>query len=279
MNGGGERANPLFSPLRPWLARLPAHPDGAALQALLAEQPLYNAEGLPLRFVPPRDDGLPYETRIAERGEVETRPDNWHDFFNALVWLAFPRAKAALSAAHARAQGPLGAPRGPARDALTQFDECGLLVISSRPDLLELLRDFQWRALFVERRAEVAAHMRFVLFGHASYEQMLAPFRGLTAKAALYAVSDDWLALPAEAQRAELDAHLAGAFAAGWPARPHELQPVPLLGLPGATPDNETPAYYDDTWQFRPGRRATTQKTPIFTVDRQIGAKTISQRA
>jgi hypothetical protein len=38
-------------------------------------------------------------------------------------------------------------------------------------------------------------------------------------------------------------------------ARPRDFQPLPLLGIPGVTPDSEDPAYYDDTWQFRPGRR------------------------
>jgi len=32
---------------------------------------------------------------------------------------------------------------------------------------------------------------------------------------------------------------------------------LPLLGIPGVTPENADPAYYDDTWQFRPGRRAS----------------------
>ena len=34
-------------------------------------------------------------------GRVETRPDNLHDFFNALIWLAFPRSKARINAMHA----------------------------------------------------------------------------------------------------------------------------------------------------------------------------------
>src|ERR1041385_3771923 len=40
-----------------------------------------------------------YEVRIAERGEVPTRPENLHDLLNALVWAAFPRTKLALSRA------------------------------------------------------------------------------------------------------------------------------------------------------------------------------------
>jgi hypothetical protein len=33
-------------------------------------------------------------------GEVATRPDNRHDLFNALIWLAFPRSKAAMNRRH-----------------------------------------------------------------------------------------------------------------------------------------------------------------------------------
>jgi hypothetical protein len=33
---------------------------------------------------------------------VATRPCNRHDYFNALAWLAFPHAKAALNAIHVR---------------------------------------------------------------------------------------------------------------------------------------------------------------------------------
>ena len=181
-------ASPLFDPLRPWLDRLPQAPDASAVADLSEQFPIHLANGQRIRFVPPRADGLVYECRIWESGEVETRPDNWHDFFNALVWLSFPQTKTAISAAHVRAMQAPGEARGTARDVLTHFDECGIVVLSSQPDLLALLRAFRWKELFVERRAEVVRSMRFVIFGHATYEQMLRPFRGLTAKAVLYEV-------------------------------------------------------------------------------------------
>ena len=98
--------------------------------------------------------------------------------------------------------------------------------------------------------------MRFVIFGHATYEQLLKPFRGLTAKAVLHEVSAAWLQMDASAQRAAVDEWLAADLASGRYTRPRDFQPLPLLGIPGVTPDSEDPAYYDDTWQFRPGRRA-----------------------
>lgn len=212
--------------------------------------------GQQIRFVPPRPDGQVYECRIWESGEVETRPDNWHDWFNALVWLSFPKTKIAVSARHVGAMTPEGEARGSERDALTHFDECGIAVLSSRPTLLDLLRGFQWKTLFVERRAEVEQHMRFVIFGHATYEALLKPFRGLTAKAVLHEVDDAWLQLPAVAQLVAVDTLLAADLSSGRYTRPRDFQPLPVLGIPGVVPENADPAYYDDTWQFRPGRRA-----------------------
>ena len=252
-------ASPLYDPLRRWLELLPPGPDGkpdtAAVAALAERFPISGPHGRQIRFVPPQADGLAYECRIRDSGEVETRPGNWHDFFNALVWLTFPQAKRVLSGCHAQAMGQGGAARGATRDALTHFDECGIVVLSSQPELLDQLRDFQWKALFAGRRADVLRAMRFVVFGHATYEALLKPFRGLTAKAILHDVDESWLNLPAAAQLAAVDALLAADLSSGRFSRPRDFQPLPLLGIPGVTPASVDPAYYDDTWQFRPGRR------------------------
>lgn len=235
---------------------MPPRPDAAAVEALAEQHPIFASNGQQIGFVPPRPDGRVYECRIWECGEVETRPDNWHDWFNALVWLTFPKTKIAVSARHVHAMTPAGAARGSERDALTHFDECGIVVLSSHPDLLELLRSFQWKTLFVERRAEVECCMRFVVFGHATYEALLKPFRGLTAKAVLLDVDDAWLQMSVAEQLLAVDTLLAADLGSGRYTRPRDFQPLPLLGIPGVVAQNADPAYYDDTWQFRPGRRA-----------------------
>ena len=249
-------ASPLYEPLRRWLDQLPPGPDTVAAAALGERFPILVPGGGRIRFVPPRADGLVYECRILDTGEVATRPSNWHDFFNALVWLTFPQTKLAISARHAQAMAPAGTARGSTRDALTHFDECGIVVLSSKPELLALLRDFKWKPLFVERRAEVMRAMRFVVFGHATYESLLNPFRGLTAKAILHEVDDGWPGMPVAEQVAAVDALLAADFANGCYTRPRDFQPLPVLGIPGVTPDSEVASYYDDHWQFRSGRRA-----------------------
>lgn len=244
----------LFAPLLPLFDRKPLVPDLAALAALGAAREVRNAAGRRLAFVPPPADGLDYETRIWLTGEVATRPDSWHDFFNALVWFAFPLTKAALNARHVGLLRQQAGPRCRERDALTHFDECGVVVVACNPELLDLVRGFHWRRLFWERRSELPRGLRCLVFGHATYEQLLRPFRGLTAKAILYEVSPDWLGQPLAAQVADIDCRLAAEFAAGRYEAPRVWQPLPLLGLPGVTPENESAAYYDDEWQFRSGR-------------------------
>jgi hypothetical protein len=83
----------LFAPLSPLIEGLPFAPELASLELLSARCDLRRAGGRRLSFVVPQGDGVDYETRIWARGEVETRPGNWHDFFNALVWLSFPLSK------------------------------------------------------------------------------------------------------------------------------------------------------------------------------------------
>ena len=252
---GPRSADGLFAALSPLFERIPQAPDPAALGVLAAARQVCNAAGRPISFVQPPADGLDYETRVWLTGAVATRRDNWHDFFNALVWLAFPLAKAALNARHVELLRQQAGPRCRERDAMTHFDECGAAVVSCDPELLDLVRGFQWRRLFWERRSDLSRGLRCLVFGHATYEQLLRPLRGLTAKAVLYQVSPAWLEQPLAAQVADVDRRLAAEFPTGGQQLPRVWQPLPLLGLPGVTPENERATYYDDDWQFRSGRR------------------------
>jgi hypothetical protein len=69
-------------------------------------------------------------------------------------------------------------------------------------------------------------------------------------------VDDSWLQLSGTDLVAAVDQRLAADIAADCLRHPRDLQPLPLLGIPGLVAESEDPAYYDDTWQFRPGRRA-----------------------
>ena len=234
-------ATPFFTSVKSELDRLAGRRDRHALNELAASR------GIGTRFMPPQFDisGIGYEMAIAATGEVPTR-DNTHDFFNALQWIAFPQTKAAINAGHLRHRGTETAPRSVARDVLTMVDESGVLVASSDNSLLDLLREFRWRDLFVDRRADVVARMRVAMLGHGLMEKALAPFIGLTGKAILLNMGDEISLDMAAANWLTNDANLASS---------HSLAPLPLLGIPGWDARNEDPAFYDNREYFRPGRR------------------------
>ena len=256
----------MFEPLRAHAPEFGGNWPGLDdLQRLLErrEPRVRTAAGAPLRLVPqghrPRTFEERYEARIYLGGELQVRERNWHDLLNVLVWLAFPRAKAALNARHYAelvAQRAAGAPnRGPAQDALTLFDEGGVVVASCDDELIDCLRGWRWKALFWAGRARLPARMRFHLFGHALYEKALQPFIGITGRGILLKAGTALLAAPLAEQLAVMDEGLAAHLSdRDNLAATRELEVVPVLGVPGWCRDNEREEYYDDVDYFRPAR-------------------------
>jgi hypothetical protein len=228
------------------------------------EPPITVHSGRRLRFVSQEYGKLPfeaqYEPRCYLKGEVPTRADNWHDLLNALVWLTFPNAKAAINARHYRAltEGDgmaSSSQRGAVRDTSTLLDESGVVIACADSELGGLLRGFQWKELFWQRRAQVTSRMGFYLFGHGLYEKTLRPYVGMTGQGLLLPVEQAFFTWPLAERLAHLDELLAVYLSASEHCRStRELTPVPLLGVPGWTEENEDAAYYDNTNYFRTGR-------------------------
>jgi hypothetical protein len=233
----------------PWLAPYAVRGMGLVgrLEAGATVAEALNAEGVaqamsmpggPVHFVPhgalPAAEG--YEAFIHRTGQVPTR-DNLHDFFNGLVWCHWPGLKRWLNQAQAQAlQGALAAGvRGAQRDALTLFDENALLWAA--PNALEpALQGGDWRALFITGRSAWVGHEPW-LFGHALMEKLVQPYKAITAHC--------WQ-LPA------------GSTPRDWrPATPlvRSWHPLPVLGIPGWWPANESEGFYADAAVFRPPRR------------------------
>lgn len=230
-------------------------PDLGYLNAQAIAREIKTGGGLPLRFATPNGDA-DYEQRAFETGVVATRVDNWHDAFNALVWLNFPLSKAALNAAHLSSRKTNSnerGQRGRARDVLTQFDECGVIFASTNPALWLALRAHQWSEVFVTRRAELLATTRFIVFGHGSLDALRAPFVGLCGKAIFVTVHGDSLDEIDVSNFFALDNALARRVTStNW--QTEAVQPLPLLGIPGATIENQNATYYQNSLQFRPPR-------------------------
>lgn len=251
----------MFAPLRAAAngLRRPQWPDVGLINRVVEarQRPVVNAQGKRIRFVPQSARPVRFEERFEPRaylrGEVLMREDNWHDLFNALVWLTFPCSKAAINARHyASLKAQAGTLRSPEGDALTLFDEDGAVVLSADADLFQLLLQHRWTELFVTRRDEVRAKMRFVIFGHAMYEKALDPFIGMTAKCVLLPFPSEVLEWNADAMWAEIDRRLA-MFIRDRSSLGHgrSLTPLPVLGVPGWWRANENEAFYGNARYFR----------------------------
>jgi hypothetical protein len=241
-------ATPAFAHLRPWLSQLDLKdwPDLCSLNDFARAQNLHTASGLPLRFVTQSSHcgQLEYEHSIYVSGSVPSRERNWHDLFNALTWLAFPAAKAALNALH---QDTLraGDNRLPASDAATLFDESGLVLVGQASELAACLKRRDWHAALVERRetwADIGVHV----IGHAVLEKLIQPWPGITAKCLC-------IELPPDTSPAQIDVAIARRWQEN-PPTPAQLFPLPVLGIPGWWPANEDPVFYADTRYFRAPR-------------------------
>lgn len=250
----------LFEPLQRWLTlSADALPSLETLNAFVTrsgDRPR-NRRGDPVQFAPPADDSMAYEALVFETGRVATRATNWHDYFNALVWCAFPRAKAELNARHmaeiGRLSGRGGLERGRVRDALTQFDECGMVVLGASAGVLDGLAHHAWSDVFWHARRELMSRTRFILFGHASYDALREPFPGLCAKVLYLAVPDTVIDGPVDEQVALVDQWLAQYFrSADHALTPRDFAPLPLLGIPGVVVESAAQAYYANVSQFRP---------------------------
>jgi Protein of unknown function (DUF3025) len=162
-----------------------------ALQFVAQEKP-------PRRSLQPVALGERYDARIALCHEVPTRARNWHDLLNALCFATFPNSKLALHTRQYHAlcchvpEGALRMPsaRTPEQDALTLFDEGGV-VIAATADAERALQaaaphDYATSPAFAAALTEYTrlGQARVVPFGHALFEHMVEglPCPGASAR-------------------------------------------------------------------------------------------------
>lgn len=193
------------------------------------------------------DDGLHYEQRIAERGVIATREANWHDLFNACVWLRHPALKRALNGRQMAEIGVMG-PRERSRPqyAMTHFDEAGVVVVLRDESLLALWDAHDWQGLFWRRRAAWQdGRAQLHVFGHALLEHALTPEKLLVGKALVVVGHDGEQALAACVAAIEAECILRD---------PLELRPLPLSGLPGWHPAGDEESFHHHAACYQPRR-------------------------
>jgi hypothetical protein len=204
-----------------------------------------------------------YESRIYLKGELQTRLENWHDFFNAMCWLQFPKTKAALNALHFEysKKRQLGTNRSPLENAITLFDECGAVIVADEDSLLDLIRNHQWKSLFWNRQhwntdcwknnEGGVGRIRCYVFGHAMYEKALTPYLGMTAHAVLIKQAGDFFRKSYLDQLAEVDRLVSDIWLNKEIESPKGLHPFPLLGVPGWWSEEQDEEFYSNKAYFR----------------------------
>lgn len=235
----------------------------AALNAAAQGLALHNHRNLPLRFVPQEQlpAGMAYEEFISASGCVPTR-SNLHDFFNALVWLAYPSVKKqlnALQAAEILKQVPAPAAdgaapvRGKLRDGATIFDENAALFVCADGEMVDALRTHRWRDLFLDHRSDFERVCSVRLFGHALMDKLTMPYKAIAAHAWVVDVEPSFFSMPADLQRNVLDQIVSRQLVPGLTTA--NFSPLPVLGVPGWWPRQDE-AFYADAHVFRPKRTA-----------------------
>jgi len=221
---------------------------------------IQNRQGTQIYFVEqallPSDTS--YETFIYETGQVPTR-NNLHDYFNALVWLSFPKIKGQLNTLQAeriKCDG-IGASRGGTRDVATVFDENAALLVM-RDDvtgriLLEALRNHEWHSVFIQQREQFITHCDVRLFGHALMEKLVTPYKAITAHAWAIFAPDEYFHLPETEQQSWLDDHVAAQLQHSAELSTAQFTPLPILGVPGWW-SKQDEAFYADARVFRSKR-------------------------
>jgi len=166
--------HPAFATLARAFAPFREHRDWPTIDEWNAHVPatLTSVAGAPIKFIPQpakKKGALPYDERIFTRGEVPSRPHNWHDFFNMLVWLTFPRTKRAINSRQRALLRPGAPARTPEQDALAMLDEGGAVVVTS-DSIEDVVHRGDADALGEHVRRGSA---RVVILGHAIYEHLV----------------------------------------------------------------------------------------------------------
>ncbi len=221
------------------------------------------------RFVlidPLAPDGLHYEQRIAERGEIAMRPGSWHDFYGALMWLAFPAAKRAINACQIKDLAEVG-PKQRTRhqQAITHVDEAGLILACSPNAPLARMYEHDWAGLLFDVREEWAQRTDVFVLGHSLFEiRQLRPHDLLAAKVLPVIVDDDYWKQDRVTRRARLDRVAAEGLRDGrFAADPKDLPTLPLSAIVGWDERNDDPEFVATAQCFRPKPAGRVYAPPV----------------
>lgn len=207
---------------------------------------------VPQGYTPEKFDDH-YESRIFLKGELQTRLENWHDYFNATAWLQFPKIKSALNTLHyeTSANRKPGTNRSPLENAIALFDECGAVIVADNDKYLDLIRQHQWKEVFWENKEAWGEHVQCYVFGHAMHEKALTPYIGMTTHTLLIKKPAEFLHKRYLEQLKDIDQYVSDIWTYKKINKTKDLQPFPLLGVPGWCSKEQNETFYENSDYFR----------------------------
>ncbi len=225
---------------------------------------LKNSQGHSIQFVAQEalTDILHYEQRIFNQGVVATRSKNWHDLFNAMIWMRYPKIKLALNTRQVEDLNIAGKQRTRSQCAMTHFDEAGAIIRLSDALMLAAWNEHDWVTFFTHwPRVMQTGGIQLWLFGHSIYEHGLNSAIALVAKALVLDTTehlsdefiDQFLA------NSILDKHCL--------MDPQELRPIPLSGIPNWHALYGQADFFQCVPCFQPKRDGKMYPKPITVQD------------
>lgn len=198
-----------------------------------------------------------YEQIIFESKTIPTR-QNWHDFFNGLIWSQFPCTKAYFNSCHIEQIARSGnvKKRTSQRDKLTHFDECGLVLFTSCSNIQTQLLEHDWEGLFVSGKDKWHTQIVPIIFGHALWEMLLNPFIGLTAKVTVIRVDNAQLTILTKTDKSREFYALCDDMLLSHIQENHLINakrpwlPMPLLGIPQWSHIEQDASFYSNEQYF-----------------------------
>ena len=222
-------------------------------------------QGSVVKFVNPQESkgGFSdhYEVRIAERNEVETRMECWHDFCNALIWRGYPKSKQALNKRYYQAlcqrkeTWSRSSRRSTEEDLCTVINENAVLIAYEDETDKELIQSFLWHDFFWKRRLGLKDRMELFFWGHALLEKSRHPYIGMTGHAIFIRVRKEFFTSAITCKVDHIDSSLHSILEGKRISSVQDLSPFPILGFPGFYADAEQESFYENRWYFRTGRK------------------------
>jgi len=258
------KISPIFDSIREVVqpfTQLNQWPTLEQFSAEFNKRNIQSHNGNPIQPVPQGDTPEKfddhYESRIYLKGELQTRLENWHDFFNATAWLQFPKIKSSLNALHyeTSVNREPGTNRSPLENTIALFDECGAIIVADDDKYLDLIRNHKWKEIFWEHKKDWGQHIQCYVFGHAMHEKALTPYIGMTTHTILLNQSIDFFQKYYSEQLYDIDQMISDIWLRKEIEKTKDLQPFPLLGTPAWWKEEQNEVFYNNKDHFRSLRK------------------------